>query len=633
MSTPVGELLHALGPAAVVPPLAIAVTVVLMVHQFRRVAEGRRGLQRLCSVARDPDAVNDSTLRHYLQPGVGRVAPGDDERLLLRLGRREMLDELMHRSQPWGIASIFTGFALCITFGLIGHVLVTQIQAALASFSGPELGSSGDARLALNGASASLANGVAELGAKFFISATGVFCSIVYAWAESRCRASCRLAVDGAERELQAVLASPGEYDAVLQRRHLQALMDLSTKVERLSSIEVSVQDLSSQVMLELSRTLTADMGSQIKGILEQTLGEVNKIADKACETLSSKLESAVGVVERRIPEVVEHLEAIRGEVARQAQAPVEALMERFQSALSGGYQSQASQLGSALDQLSKTIPDMARSLEAAGRHITEAVGAERERGREVQQQLVVEMDAMLGRLEGQQTAVADLVGHIRGEAAATAADLGSSLKQQLEAATAGFSQLADGHTRAMNERLSGMLEAQQSGFDELAAKVALVARALDQSERALAGSATHLSVSAQQVGTAQAANDRLIAGTTSMVSAVQRSTDELNQNAKVVNDLLLRAKDIVQEATKHAVTEADLTKQLQAVWPQLLERYLRSFQEKSDALASSWTTTHEKVAALTGGVVDQLQAPVEDLRAAVDDLAKALKPRLSAVP
>jgi hypothetical protein len=76
----------------------------------------------------------------------------------------------------------------------------------------------------------------------------------------------------------------------------------------------------------------------------------------------------------------------------------------------------------------------------------------------------------------------------------------------------------------------------------------------------------------------------------------------------------------------EQADREAELTRQLQAVWPGLLDKYLQSFQQKSDALASSWTGLHKQVESLASGVVDRLQDPVEELRDTVNTLEKALR-------
>jgi hypothetical protein len=629
MTAVVLDHLNKLGPALTgLIGSFVLVSIGVMVWQLLRFARHGRRLDRLRGLDRNSQPRSDPELQKYLHPSRDRVDIDEDQRFLLCIARREMLADLARSSKPLRLGPLFTGCALFLTFILIGYVLVTDMQAALEAFSqsGTSVGSG--AQDALDQASRRLAQGVGGLGGKFFISATGVFFSVLYTIGELSLEARHRRMVDDLDHALRSIFASPEEYDGLLQRRHLDVLGDISHKIERLNSIEVSVQNLSSEVVHQLSQVLTKDLGEQMHGMMAQALERVDSIATRTNEALSADLRQVMNVAQEGIPHVVQHLEAIRNEVAHQAKAPVEELVRQFKTALTGGFQHETAQLGAALNQFATVVPEMARSLEAVSRSVTDSVSAGQERSQAIQQQLLSEMARVLEHLERQQTGMGQLVGRIHGEALETATSLGSKLQEQLDAATAGFAAATATQTGAMNERVAAVLSTQRTAFAELEAKVGGVVEALGQADRALASSARHLETSAQLLGVAHDTAHKVVSGATSVVAAVNNSAKGLNETATHSHDFLEQAKSVVHAAMERAHKEADLARQLQAVWPGLLDRYLQGFQQKSDALASSWEQTHQRVVSLTSGVVEQLQTPVDELRDTVNVLADALKAR-----
>lgn len=604
------------------------VSALVIAWQWLRFARHRQRLDRLRALTLDSQPRTDTELQKYLHPIRDRVDIDEDCRLLLCVTRRDMLSDLARSSKPLRLGPLFTGCALFLTFILIGYVLVTDMQAALEAFSqsGTSVGSG--AQDALDQASRRLAQGVGGLGGKFFISATGVFFSVAYTLIELRLEGQHQRMVDELDHALRTVFASPEEYDGVLQRRHLDLLGEISHKVGCLNSIEVSVQNLSSEVVHQLSRVITEDFGEQMKDMMRQALERVDSIATRTNEALSADLRQVMTVAQDGIPHVVQHLEAIRNEVAHQAKAPVEELVRQFKTALTGGFQHETAQLGAALNQFATVVPEMARSLEAVGRSMTDSVSAGQERNQAIQQQVLAELARVLQQLERQQTGMEQLVGRIHGEALETATSLGTRLQEQLDAATAGFAAATATQTGAMNDRVAAVLSTQQTAFAELEAKVGGVVEALGQADRALASSARHLETSAHQLTVAHDSANKVVSGTTSVVAAVYNSAKVLNESATQSQDFLDQAKRILHAAMEHADKEAELTRQLQAVWPGLFDKYLNSFQQKSEALASSWEQTHQRVVSITGSVADHLQAPVEELSDTVKVLAETLKAR-----
>lgn len=612
-------LIVKLGP--LICSLVVAFALVLagaIVVQSLRFRSGRRRLDALRQVGLDWEPETHAELRGYLHPSTERVDLAGDRRFLLRVSRREMLQGLSAGSKPLRLGPLFTGVALFCTFVLIGLVLLEQVQAALNDVAASET--------ALAQASRSLAEAVGGLGAKFFISAAGIVCTVVYTVFELCIEAAHERQLDAVERDLRGIFASPEEYDGLLQREHLKRLADVCAGVGRLQSIEVSVQNLSSEVVDQLSKVITKDMGEQVQGMIEQALARVDEIAERTQQAFSGELKVAVASAQQAIPAVIQQLEEIRKAIAQQAESPVVALLEQFKGAMRTGYQQETSQLAAALRQLSSTIPEMARTLEAAGQRVTERLSADQARGQQVQDQLFTDIKRLLEHLEQQQTALESSVGRIHGETLQAAVGVSSQLKEQLETAAAGFIRVAATQTDAMNDRVGVLLSTQQSSFTELEKTLGSVVARLGDAERALAGSAQNLESSARQLNAAQASNDQLVVGARNVVAEVRSSAQALNESAGSAQALLEHGRRIVHSAMEHADREVQLTSQLQTVWPKLFDTYLQSFQQKSDALASSWETTHHKVANVVTGIVDQLQDPVDELRDTVNDLAKSLK-------
>jgi len=601
---------------------AMSLSVVLW--QLWRFSARHRHVEALCAIDLGWEPSSTPELHKYLHSARDRVDVGSDRRFLLSMSRGEMLKELAAGARPLRLGGVFTGIALFLTFVLIGYVLVTDMRGALQSFSKAGVGAPGQG--ALDEASRRLAAGVGGLGAKFFISATGIFFTVVYAVSEVWLDERHHRKLANLERRLRSVFASPSEYDGLLQRRQADVLSEIGTKLERLGSIEVTIQNLSNDAVHHLSQVMTKDLGERVESIMSQALDRVEVIAGRAKQGLSDDLQKAMAVAQQAIPRIVAHLDAIRSEVAQQARSPVEELLKQFSSALSGGYQQETAQLGVALRQLSAAVPEMARSLEAAGRQVTDTVAEEQKRAQGMQQKLFSDMREMFAQLERQQSAMGDLVKQIQGETVATAANLGSKLKEQVDAAASGFARVASTQTDAMSRRFDSVLSTQQAVFTELESRVSLIAEALGQADKALASSARQLQSSAQHLEVAGATADKNLAAAASVVNAVRNSAEVLNHTAVSTQAFLDQAKRVVHESMERAHKEAELTKQLQAVWPGLLDQYLKSFQQKSEALSSSWEKTHKQVVDVTAGVVDQLQQPVDELCDAVKRLAETQK-------
>lgn len=579
-------------------------------------------LKRIGTYTVSHDLTDHPALRGYLHPHRERLDLHGDQRFLLRVERSEMLDGVAP-FKPWAAASGFTGVALFLTFVLIGYVLVTDVRGALSGFSASSAPDDGQA-LAL--ASDSLAQAVRGLGAKFFISATGVICSVLYIAVDaglSRWRAE---VLDGVELRLRSVFASPEEYDGHLQGLHLEVLQQirdngsaLREDVQRLNSIEVSVQNLSADVSHRLSQILTKDIGDRLTQIIAQVLVDVNGIAENMKKELVAELQGASAIVRSSTPQVLAHLDAIRREVSGQAQAPIEALLERFNSAVTGGYQGETAKLGATLREFADVVPQMTQNLELVAKRLVETVSTEHGRGAELQQRVFQNMQNLLAEFQARHTRMAEQVGESQSQAAEAASVTVKTLRDEIMTVAARFAAVSQQQAEMLTARIQSLGTAQESQVSAMSARLHEVIKSFGEAERALSTSATELSGVAARV-------TEVINGTQSVVNAVNGSSVQLRSGTEAARALVDSASVIVREAKTQAEAESKLTRELQQVWPELLATYIKSFEEKSKHLASSWTDTHNHVASLTQGTVTELRDAVDELREAVNGAARTFR-------
>jgi ABC-type transporter Mla subunit MlaD len=151
------------------------------------------------------------------------------------------------------------------------------------------------------------------------------------------------------------------------------------------------------------------------------------------------------------------------------------------------------------------------------------------------------------------------------------------------------------------------------------------VVASLKAAEGALAGSAVALQG-------ASTGSTQLISATEGAVTGLRGVAHQLAGESESIRLILQESGVVIREAQKQAGVEKELTEghrrlleELQRVWPTLLDQYLKSFEEKSRSLASSWSDLHKNVGQLVDGTVSQLRDGAADLETAVDRLTKVL--------
>ena len=220
---------------------------------------------------------------------------------------------------------------------------------------------------------------------------------------------------------------------------------------------------------------------------------------------------------------------------------------------------------------------------------------------------------------------MAQSFGQVQGETLQATANLVRVLEAQIGSVAEGFAKVAAEQTGAMAERVQKVAAAQDDSLVALEQRMGSVVASLKAAEAALAGSAVALQG-------ASTGSTQLISATEGAVTGLWGVAQQLTRESEGIRLILQESGLVIREAQKQAGVEKELTEghrrlleELQRVWPTLLDQYLRSFEEKSRTLASSWSDLHKNVGQLVDGTVSQLRDGAADLETAVDHLTKVL--------
>lgn len=211
---------------------------------------------------------------------------------------------------------------------------------------------------------------------------------------------------------------------------------------------------------------------------------------------------------------------------------------------------------------------------------------------------------------------MASLLGKSQTEAAEAANVTVKSLREEVAAVVSQLTSASQQQAELLTSRLHGLSAAQESHVNAMSDKLRAVIQSFGDAELALRKSATELDAVARRVS-------EILSGTQSVVKAVDGSTLQLRSGTDAARALVQSASTVVKEAQAQASVELELTRELQRIWPQLLDGYIRSFEEKSKLLASTWTGTHTQLASLVQGTVSELSDAADELRGAVRDAAR----------
>lgn len=514
--------------------------------------------------------------------------------------RREYAeDEVSHHWAFW-FGGLLTGLALLATFVLIAYVMTNDISGAIRDTAGED-----------DTAMGHLSEAVRTLGGKFYISAAGIGGSVLALFSSNSARNAILSCAEHPEPRLlsafttvEAMLLNAKLHELELARADREAraaqhvelcskLDMLNTRVEKLNSIDVSVRDIGNEVSANLKNVMKEAMADQFKEILVQTMAEVSAIAERVQGSLTQTFGQQI---QKLAQGMQEGLDALKRAVEGQGQGQLEQILDKLQSTVSGGFQSETKNMAVALDGFAKAIPALEQQL----RTMTSDIAAEsRQRSTETArttQMLLDQVASLVDAISAQQTANMQAVAQMQAAAAQGAEDMA----RRLEASGANLVSSVLGSSRAEIEAIVGQMRAMAewnaSHQGDIEARAANASNIVAWASDALAKSAQSISEISNQ--------------TQGVLTQVRQSSEEMQSVAQgflnAGNTLVVSVESMrkvvestraqTQEQQALLVKQQQYTKEVEQLWPKLFDTYLGKFRESADELARSWADFHSKI-------------------------------------
>jgi len=507
--------------------------------------------------------------------------------------RREYVESVLAHAWPFWVGSALTGLALICTFVLIAYVMHGDVSEAISNEADSTL----------------LSSAVATLGGKFGISAGGVLGSLMTMFAANIARAKLHQLAGAPGTALTRAVISLDELRLRYQLDELESLRvdraerqqqyaqvyrclgSLEERARKLTSIEVSVQNIGNEVSANLRHIMKDAMAEELREILSTTMVQVDEIATSVQRTLSEAFSNNMTALATQLQA---SLTAVQRAVESQSQGAVEQLLGKLQDAVSGGFHSEQQKLSESLAAFAQIMP-----------------GLERQIG------------SLVDGLGAQQAASADAIARLQSAATQGAEAMARQLQASSEGVVTGVLSASRAEIEAIAARLEAMTSASAASQDEIAARVRDAMREVQHVTDGLGGAAKQLHALTGQLAGA-------LADARHGSEATQVATRELASASTAVTGALVQLQDVVkrtsaQTEAQHALLtkQREYTKEVEQLWPQLFNVYLDKFRSSSAQLGESWKDLHDKVVQVTGAIGATFADNVEQLSAAVDTLAR----------
>ena len=606
--------------ARYVPALLVAVALAMVVELFRRrrsimaeLNDTAAFLAEVRTVA--PRSALARAVREHLIP-----APQADRLVVARslsMIRRDYAESAVAHHVAFWVGSLFTGIALVCTFVLIASVMGSDVSGAIRDAADP----------------AQLSDAVEKLGSKFYISAAGVLASLVLLFFGNLARArifalaehppadlaAAFISLESFQLAARAAEADLARADRATQHADLcRYLASVDRRIEKLHSIEVSVQAIGNEVSANLKNVMKDAMGEQLRAMLADTMQEVATIAEKVERNLTDAFGKQLTALAAGIQE---GLHALRTTIAGQGQGQLEQILERLQDTVSAGFQSESKKMVAALEGFASVVPALEQQLrEMTGKvaHDARERSAENARATEA---LTARMTSLLEALGAQQAANAQAIERIQ-----VVSERGAELlASRVEASGVGLVSSVLGSSRVEIEAIVAQLKAAaeanagryvdvEDHANRAASAMAQATDGLARASRTIQEMATHTSTVLHE---AKAGSDAIHAASRNFQTAATALLGSVTSTKEVVDHS--RAQTAAQQEL--LLRQRDYTKEVERLWPQLFETYLDKFKHSSEELGRAWQDLHAKISNLTSSVGSEFADNTQVLSDAVDRL------------
>jgi hypothetical protein len=544
--------------------------------------------------------------------------------------RREYAEDEVAHSFWFSLGGILTGMSLVATFILIALVMKYDVSGAIReSGGGDEAASTGH-----------LASAVGLLGGKFFISAAGVGGSVLALLLTNWQRARIFLLAEHPGQRLMSAFLSVealqlnaklhqmellrAERESRLQQheevcRHFDTL---TTRIEKLNSIEVSVKTIGNEVSANLKNIMKDAMGEQLKDMLETTMVDVANIATRVQQELSEsfgkQLQFLAGEVQRS-------LAAVQKAVEGQGQGQLEKILDQLQNTVSGGFQNESQKMIAALEGFASVVPALELQLRTMTGKVAEESRQRAQESAEMNQALMQRVSSLLETMSAQQAANAQAIERIQ-----AASEQGAeAMARRLEASGAGLVSNVLGASRAEIEAIVGQLrvaaEASVRQYGDIDAQASNAAAAVTQATQGLIASANSIIEVANKTS-------HLVAQTRGSSEAIQSASQQFLHAGSTLLGSVQQMQAVIEATRVQTKEQHDLllkqreyTKEVERLWPTLFDTYLNRFKAGAEELGRSWEGFHQKISSVSNTVGADFGHNTEVLSEAVDKLVTHL--------
>lgn len=570
-------------------------------------------------------------------------------------GLRETCRALFRHSWGHGLGKNLTGIALVMTFGLLGTVLVGPVKDALMGGEGAAATQAG-----------LLSDAIGQMGAKFFVSAMGLVGSFFFQSIASLQESRLLARLDAMRPRFEAATQTLDAHDIALATARQDALgtlreelvltrRELSNQLQHLESVNVSLQDIGSEVQ---SRFGTM-MKEQVGDVITRQLTAVEKaVRDIAVDLKQSIASGFASTLQQEMATVRDSLTGIQQSLSERQEHDLGRILEQLRDTVSGGFHSQSQDMARQMQEMLGVLPRLEQQFEGMSR----MMGAQaREWGAENQRAIDTlgsRVSSLVESFDSVREALGAAVERILRASAESSHRLGVENQQvlgQLERGTESIMQRFEQMLGSMDASTQRLVQSTAQSTQQFHQQTGQQAASLAQQVELLRAAATvdmssfheRSEVFARVMGTTQdglrQVTEQLLT-TAGQLASATRGVGETHDKARgaavqmdqVARQLLQTAKEfgqVTQERRDVVKVEAGLLdaqrqalERVKPVLKDLTSAYDASVKEQAQVLSGQWAMVVQDVRSVVEKTSGELAQGVEELNETVQELNRALK-------
>ncbi|MCY1019355.1 hypothetical protein [Pyxidicoccus sp. MSG2] len=571
---------------------------------------------------------------------------------------RETCRALFRHSWGHGLGRNLTGTALVMTFGLLGYVLVGPVQEALRASQATGTASQSDL----------LSQAIGSMGAKFFVSALGLIGSFIFQALSSGMEAKLLARLDAMRprfesltRTLDAheVLLASARGDALgsLRTELVQTRKSLADKLEKLESVNVSLQDIGTHVQTHLGNMMKEHVGD----VLTRQLSAVEQAARDIAEDVKSAIATGLATtLQQEMSTVRESLHSIEKALSGRQEHDLGRILEQLRDTVSGGFHSQSQDMSRQLERLADVFPRLEEQFASLARTLGENArqwGSENQRAVDTLAERVTVLVESFDRVrddletaaarvlknstesshrmsEGNQQVLGQLnsaVSAVLDNFKQVLAGMNGSTDALIRAASASAKDL-QAHTArqagALDRQVAALQVAADAGMQDLHARSEMFSKRMEETQAGLIDLTKQLQAAAAGLVTASRGVSETQERTKSTSSQMADVASQLSDAAKALQRQASERQTFIENEVKLLRAQAEALNRVDPVFAGLASAYEESVKKQVQYLSSKWNEVMRDMQSVVTQSSGELAQGVDDLADAVRELKDVMRPQ-----